>query len=97
MALFKSVVVKRERKNKDGEIIEAGETVFVPQDKAAFLEPVCDKALALGLILKEDGKAYTEAEFRAYQEKLAVEEHKAQVEDMKKRQDISGGNYTLVV
>lgn len=86
MPKFKSVSTRKEKKNKEGEIVEGGETCFVPLDDAAMLEPICDKALAAGMIINPlTQQPYTEPEFRAYQIELKAKLKAREAEALRKR------------
>jgi hypothetical protein len=86
MPKFKSVLVKEEKVNKEGKIVQNGEIVLIPLDDAAMLEPCCDKALSMGMINDEKGVPYTPEKFEAKRVELRAAYKKKQQEDLKRRQ-----------
>lgn len=85
MPKFQSQLVKSEKLDKDGKILQAGEIVLIPLDDAAMLEPCCEKALNMGLIKDENGKAYTHEAFEKKREELRKIYRARQIEDLRRR------------
>jgi hypothetical protein len=89
MPKFQSQLVREEKLNKEGKILQSGEIVLIPLDDAAMLEPCCEKALSMGLIKDEEGKPYTQEAFEKKREQIRASFKKKMNEDMKRRQPYS--------
>jgi hypothetical protein len=85
MPKFKSHLVKQEKHDKEGKIVQSGEIVLIPLDDAAMLEPCCEKALTMGLIPDENGKPYTPEAFELKRDSIRKMFRARQFEDMKRR------------
>lgn len=97
MPVFQSVEVKQEVRDNKGDIITLGRTVMVPKlpknytdadlasYEAALMEPVCDDALDLGLLVKEDGIPFTKEELEAKRKAIKEKYKERMKEDAKRR------------
>ncbi len=89
MPKFQSQLVKEEKFNKEGKLLQSGEIVLIPLDDAAMLEPCCEKALSMGLIKDAEGKAYTHETFEKKRQEIRVAFRARQKEDQRRRQPLS--------
>lgn len=76
MATFKSIVA-----TKDGR----EQRVWLPLTEEGFLEPVVDECVAMGVLLKDDGKPYTQPELEVKRAEIRKRLREQEIAALKKR------------